>query len=146
MPASGGRLGWNEPPPAAMITIFAARTVSASVSTRKRLPSSAANGRDGRHHLVEVEGRGERRNLLLQIVDQLLAGDDGKAGNVVDRLLRIKLGALAADLRQNVDDMRLHVEQAEFEHGEQADRPGADDGDVGENRFGQCVTLACRGW
>ena len=82
-------------------------------------------------HLAKVKLRPERMDLLHQIVDELLPVDHREARNVVDRLLGIELGALAARFRQNVDQMRLDVEQAEFEHGEQADRPGADDRDVG---------------
>ena len=77
-----------------------------------------------------MERRLKRLDLLRQRVDQPLAGDDRIAGNVVDRLLRIELGALAADLRQNVDEMGLDVEQPELKNGEQADRAGADDDGV----------------
>ena len=59
----------------------------------------------------------------------------GHRRNVVDRLLRIELGALAADLVEDVDEVRLHVEQAELEHREQADRARADDEHVGLDRF-----------
>ncbi len=38
---------------------------------------------------VQVERWSERMNLLDQIVDQFLTGDDREAGNVIDRLLRI---------------------------------------------------------
>ena len=62
----------------------------------------------------------ERLDLLHQGVGQAVAGDVGNAGNVVDRLLRIELGALAADLVEDVDEVRLDIEQAELEHGEQA--------------------------
>ena len=86
-------------------------------------------------HFAQVEGRRERVDLLAQVVDELLAGDHGIAGNVVYRLFRIELGALAADLGQNVDQMGLDVEQAQFEHREQADRPGADDDRVGVDDF-----------
>src|SRR5205807_1271580 len=57
------------------------------------------------------------------------------AGNVVDRLFRIKLGALAAGLVEDVDKVRLDVEQAKLEHGEQADRPRADNQHIGFDRF-----------
>ena len=63
------------------------------------------------------------------------AGDLRDRRNVVDRLLGIKLGALAADLVEDVDEMALDVEQAELEHGEQADRAGADDEHVGLDRI-----------
>ena len=71
--------------------------------------------------------------------DQLLAGDDGQAGNVVDRLFRIKLGALAARPVQDVDQMAFEIEQTQFEHGEQADGAGADDGDIGFDGGGVMV-------
>jgi len=37
--------------------------------------------------------------------------------NVIDRLFRIELRALPAHLVENVDEMHLHVEKAELEHG-----------------------------
>src|SRR6202041_3785356 len=80
---------------------------------------------DRLHHLVEMEGRIERLDLLHQRIGQALAGDKGNAGNVVDRLFRIKLGALAADLVENVDKMDFHIEQAEFENGKQPARARA---------------------
>src|SRR6202041_3845650 len=80
---------------------------------------------DRLHHFVEMEGRIERLDLLHQRVGQALAGDEGNAGNVVDRLFRIKLGALSADLVEDVDQMRLHIEQAQFENGEQSARARA---------------------
>ena len=61
---------------------------------------------------------------------------DGQRRNVVDRLFRIELGALAAGPVENVDQVAFHVEQAELEHGEQADRPCADDQHVG---LGDCA-------
>ena len=77
MPAIGGRLGWNEPPPAA-------------ITTHLRLEDLAGVGRDAeqriadllqrRHHLAEMEGRIERLDLLHQGVGQALAGDEGMPG------------------------------------------------------------------
>ena len=95
-------------------------------------------------HLAEMELRPERMDLLHQIVDEFLAGDDRKAGNVVDRLLGIEFRALAAELRQDVDQMALDVEEAEFEDREQPDRPGADDRDVGRDHFAHRLILAWR--
>ena len=102
-----------------------------AVLTRNSGASGVPMGLDALHHLVEVEGRMERLDLRHQVVDEPLARHHGKARNVVDRLLGIELGALAADLRQDVDEMAFDVEEAEFEHGEQAHRPCADDDDVG---------------
>src|SRR5262245_65333707 len=74
-----------------------------------------------------MELRAERLDLLHQRVDQALAGAHGDARDVVDRLLGIKLGALTADLVEDVDEMRLHVEEAELEHREQPAGPRPDD-------------------
>ena len=78
----------------------------------------------------QMEGRIERLDLLDEFVDQPLAGDHRKSGNVVDRLLGIKLGALAAGLVENVDQSRVEIEKTQFEDREKADRTSADDDDV----------------
>ena len=91
---------------------------------------------DRLHHLALVEHRAERLALLDEVVDEALAGDHGEAGNVVDRLFGVELRALAARLAEDVDQMRLDVEQAEFEHGEEADRPHPDDHRVGDHGLG----------
>ena len=96
----------------------------------------------GLHHLAEMILRAEGLDLLQQIIDQPLRARMGNSGNVIDGLFRIKLRALAADLVENVDEMRLHIEQAEFEHREQANRPRADDHNVGLNRFSHMVSCS----
>jgi len=85
--------------------------------------------------LAEMENGIERLDLLQQAIGQLLAGDDGQAGNVIDRLFGIELCALAADLVQNVDHVRFHVEQSELEHCEQPAWSRANDEYVGLDRF-----------
>ena len=65
-----------------------------------------------------MELRVERLDLLQQRLDQALRARIGNAGNIVDRFFRIKLGALAADFVENVDEVTPHVEQTELEHGE----------------------------
>ena len=82
-----------------------------------------------------MEGRVERLDLFQQRIRQALAGDEGDAGNVVDRFFRIELGALAADLVEDVDHMRLHVQKAQFEDGEQAARARANNQHIGFDRF-----------
>ena len=113
MPGIGGRLGWNEPPPAAITTTLHSNTLPPSVVTRN---SRLADALDALDHLAEMKLRAERLDLLHQRVDQPLRRDLRDRRNVVDRLLGIKLGALAADLVEDVDEVRLDVEQAEFEH------------------------------
>ena len=75
----------------------------ASVTRRKRPSASCCSCVDA---LAEMEGRAERLDLLQQPVGQLLAGDDRQRRNVVDRLLGIELGALAAGLVEDVDHVR----------------------------------------
>ena len=128
MPGTGGRLGRKCRAPAATTTTGAMISVPASVFSFQRPSASFSSA--GRH-LAEMELRVERLDLLQQPVGQLLAGDDGQAGNVVDRLFRIELGALAARPVQDVDQMAFEIEQPQLEHGEQADGAGADDGDIG---------------
>ncbi len=138
MPGIGGRLGWNEPPPAAMTTILALEFGAlVGLHAKQRI----ADLLDGLHHLVEMDIA--RLNGLIccsSASTSPCALVMGNAGNVVDRLLRIELGALAADLVENVDEMALHVEQAKLEHREQADRPRADDENVGLDRFAHVVS------
>src|SRR5262249_24297282 len=72
-------------------------------------------------------------NLLFQTLDEFLPRDGRNAGNVLNRFLRIELGALTARTIENVDEMGFEIEQAQFEHGEHADRTCADDDHVGFN-------------
>ena len=102
-----------------------------------QLPAAVGQLFQRRRHLVEMELRIERLDLLQQPVDQLLAGDDGQARNVIDRLFRIKLGALAARPVQDVDQMAFEIQQPQLEHGEQADGARADNGDICFDRRAQ---------
>ena len=120
MPGIGGRLGWNEPPPAAI-----------GLHAKQRI----ADLLDRLHHLLEMKRRPERFDLRQQCVAETLPGDVRQARNVVDRLLRIEFRALPADLVEDVDHVRLHVEQTKLEHREQPARSGADDQHVGFDRF-----------
>ena len=96
-------------------------------------------------HLAIMKHRAERLDLLQQIVGQALAGDDGEAGNVIDRLFRIQLGALAAGLGQYVDEMRLDVEQAQLKHRKQADWPRADNDNIRLDNFRHVSTQKSAG-
>jgi hypothetical protein len=110
MPGIGGRFGWNEPPPAAITTTLHSNVLPPSVVTRNA-------------------------GSLHQRIDQALRRDFRDRRNVVDRLLRIKLGALAADLVEDVDEVALDVEQAEFEHAEQADGARSDNQHISLDRI-----------
>ena len=114
-PSTPSRRGWNEPRPAAITTAFGdeARArgrgqVEAAVLARAQLD----------HLLAEVEFGPERLDLLQQPVDQLLGAAHRQRRDVVDRLVRIQLGALAARVLQRVDDVGLDAEQPQLE------RPG----------------------
>ncbi len=79
------------------------------------------------HLLTEMESGRERLDLLRQTLDQFQRADGGEPGDVVDRLVRIQLGALAADNRQRVDDVGAQVQQTQLEYLEQAAGARADD-------------------
>src|ERR1051326_1771791 len=74
-----------------------------------------------------MEHRSERLDLLHQLIDQALRGDLRDSRDVVDRLFGIKVGGLAGDLVEDVDQVALYVEQSQLEHAEQADRACTDD-------------------
>ena len=96
----------------------------------RQLPAAVVELLERAGHLVEMELGAEGLDLLHQPVGQFLAGDDGQAGNVVDRLLRIQLGALPARPVEDVDQMAFEVQQTQLEHREQSDGARADDCDV----------------
>jgi len=92
--------------------------------------------------LIEAELGAEWLDLLHELVGQLLARDHSERGNVVDRLLGVKLGALPAGPVENIDQMRLDVDEAEFKHGEKPHRPCAHDHGIGlDHIFGHGTSL-----
>ena len=80
---------------------------------------------------AKVIDRIERRGLHPEPADQVGSVDPGEARDVVDRLLGIERGALAADVVEHVDHVAGEPHHAAFEDGEQADRPRAHDDHVG---------------
>ncbi len=124
------RVGHQEPP--RLERAEAARDdEAAGVEARagRRLDGEATGrlSRDRGDFLAEVKPGVERLDLLEQAVDEFLRAAHRQRRDVVDRLVGIELGALPAGMRERVDDLALHAEQAELEHGEEADRAGADD-------------------
>ena len=89
--------------------------------------------------LAEYELGVKRLDLLHQRIGQALARHHRQARNVVDRLFRIELGALATRAVEDVDDMAFQVEKPQFEHREQPHRASADHDDIGDDFF-------CRHW
>src|SRR5204862_1719583 len=81
------------------------------------LPAAVVKFFQRRRHLTEMELRIERLDLFQQTVHQLLAGDDRQAGNVIDRLFRIKFGALTARTVEDIDQVAFEVEKTQFKHG-----------------------------
>ncbi len=88
------------------------------------------------HAPAEQSARVKRSDLAFQRGNQLSGVDRRMGGDVVDRLFRIQRGALAAGFRQGVYQHAGQFQHAQFEHGEQADRAGADDRYVGGEVFG----------
>ena len=73
----------------------------------------------------------ERADLLREPFHQLAGAHYRERGDVVDRLVRVQRGALPADLRERVHDVRMDPEQPQLEDLEQAARAGSDDDHVG---------------
>ena len=106
-----------------MMMLPASNRVPAEVSTAKRPRSGLATLVD---LLAKVEAGVKGLDLLEQPVDQFLRTADRNRGNVVDRLVRIELGALAAGMRERIHDLALHAEQPELEHRKKANGTRAD--------------------
>ncbi len=94
-----------------------------------------------RDHLFEMERRMERLDLRQQILDEALARHHRMSGNVVDRLFGIKLGALAAGARKDIDQVALNIEKPQFEHREQARRARANDNNIRFDRLFHSLLL-----
>jgi len=77
--------------------------------------------------LPEMEVRLEGLDLLHQPLDQLLRAADRQRRNVIDGLVRVELGALAARMRQRIDHVSADAEQAQLEDLEKAARTRTDD-------------------
>ena len=97
-------------------------------------------------HLPKMKDRFKGLNLLHKPRDQIAAGANRDAGNVINRLFGIKLGALSARPLKNIDQMALHIVQAKLKHGEKASRPRAHNDNIRFNQldFGFSVHLIHR--
>ena len=78
-----------------------------------------------RDSLTEVHGGVERLDLLHQPVDELLRGAYRNPWDIIDRLFRIELCALAPRVRERVDEVRADAEEPELEDLEQAAGTGS---------------------
>src|SRR5215470_13787928 len=116
MPGTGGRFGWNEPPPAEITITLHSNTLPASVVTRNA------------------------GSPIFSIFSTI-----SLRWNVVDRFLRIELGALSADLVENVDQVRLHVEEAQFEDGEKSARTSTNNQHIGFDRVAHIASYPLDG-
>ena len=76
--------------------------------------------------MTEVKRRREGFDLFHQTVDQFLAGADRHRRNIVNRLVRVQFGSLAARLVENIDNLAGKVQELQLENREQATRAGAD--------------------
>src|SRR5262249_6974615 len=70
-------------------------------------PLALGSARERGDHLAEMEDGLEWLDLLEQPVSQLLSGADWNAGDVIDGLFGIELGALPARLVENNEDTRF---------------------------------------
>ena len=122
------RRGWNEPTPAAMTTAPASKVDAAG---RAHAEAAILAAGELHHLLPQVKLRLERLDLLQQPIDQFLRAAHRQRRNVVNRLVRIELRALAAGVRQRVHHVGADAEQAELEDLEQPAGAGPDDDDFG---------------
>ena len=88
-----------------------------------------------------MELRTERLDLLHELIDQALRGNLRDRRDVVDRLLRIELGALAADLVENIDQVGLHIQEAQFEDGEKSARTRTNNQHIGLDRVAHVASF-----
>lgn len=84
--------------------------------------------------LLEQVGRRERLGLGDQVGDQVATLDPWEAGHIEDVLLRVHGTDLAAGRRECIEQRHRQSPQPGVERTEQADRPGADDEEVGLGR------------
>ncbi len=82
---------------------------------------------DNGHLFAQVHAAVERLDLLEQGVGQFLSGTNRNGGDIVNRFVRIKLGALTARLPDGIDNLSFQSEEPQLEDLEQAARSGADD-------------------
>ncbi len=97
--------------------------IESSTGGRAQREATVFALRELRDFLSQVERRVERTDLLHQPVHELLRAAHGQRRNVVDRFVGIELGALAARVRERVDEMRADTQKPELEHLEQAAGP-----------------------
>ena len=83
--------------------------------------------------LAQMQRGGKWGDLLTQALYQFGTGAGLDAGQVINGLVRIQLGTLAAQMGQGVNQMDMQALQPELEHLKHARCPCAYDGDVGCN-------------
>ena len=95
---------------------------------------------------TEGEARLEWSCLLHQVVNEVARQDFGVGRNIINGFLWVNLSALAARLRQCVDQMATELQESGFEYCEQSDRTRTDDDDIGFNharKFAQKYLKTC---
>jgi len=85
----------------------------------------------GFHAASEKTGWREGSDLRFELRDQRAGFDGGVGRDVVDGFFGVEGRALATHLVQRVDQHAGEFQHAAFEGGEQAHRPGADNGYIG---------------
>src|SRR5262245_60452656 len=103
--------------------------IEAEIGDRPELHGEAEEGKQ--RVGGNLSGRAVHALDREQPVGQLLAGADRKTRDVVDWLLGIELGALAARLVENIDDIRLQPREPELENSKEPDRTRANNNDIG---------------
>ena len=123
-PGTPMRRGWKDPTPPAITTAPASNRVP-RIGLHIEAAVLALTQRGD--FLAEMQRCIERGDLLQQAVDELLRAADRQRGDVVNRLVGIELGALAARRAERVDEMAADPQQSELEHLEKTTGAGAND-------------------
>jgi hypothetical protein len=89
-----------------------------------------ARGSESDHLFVQANGGRELHRLLDLAVHKLTGQDLGKAGKVIDVLVGVEGGQLAAELGQAIDDLGPGIPQPCVKGGKEPGWPAPDDGDV----------------
>jgi hypothetical protein len=136
MPGTGGRFGWNEPPPAEITTTLHRTPAGVGLHAKAGSPIFSIVSTISLRWKVGWNGLTCSISASVRAWPVTNGMPDCRRSAFPDRAR-----ALAADLVEDVDQMRLHVEEAQFKDGKQSARTRAIISNVGFDRFAHVLLL-----
>ncbi len=91
--------------------------------------------------LAQMNGMCKGAYLLLQPLNQLEPGAHRNPGDVINRLVRIQLGALATDMGKGINNVAAQAQQPQLKRLVQPHRASTDDEGVGLDQVGTGVNV-----